>query len=86
MASMATARRYVAVGVLNGLLYAVGGYDGTCVMDTVEVYDPRVDQWKSVASMKSRRRHAAVGVLTCKRPDTTASSGKYANQLFIIMM
>ena len=75
MASMASARRYVAVGVINNLLYAVGGYDGTAVLDTVEVYDPRIDQWKTVASMRSRRRHAAIGMLTCRRPGTTTTLG-----------
>ena len=66
VASMSRARRYVAVGVLNGLLYAVGGYDGTSVLDSVEMYDPKFDQWKSVGTMNSCRRHVAVGVLTGK--------------------
>ena len=64
VAPMNNPRRYVAVGVIGRLLYAVGGYDGNNVLDSVEVYDPKTDQWKYAASMKNRRRHVAVGVLT----------------------
>lgn len=61
---MSNPRRYVAVGVIGSLLYAVGGYDGNNVLDSVEVYDPKTDQWNYAASMKNRRRHVALGVLT----------------------
>lgn len=57
------ARRYVAAAALGGLLYAVGGYDGISVLDSVEAYDPKLDQWKRVESMSNARRHVAVGVL-----------------------
>ena len=57
------ARRYVAAAALGGLLYAVGGYDGISVLDSVEAYDPKLDQWKQVESMSNARRHVAVGVL-----------------------
>ena len=66
VASMAHARRYVAAAALDGLLYAVGGYDGFAVLDSVEVYDPRLDQWKPAANMANPRRHVAVGVLDTK--------------------
>lgn len=56
-------RRYVAAAALGGLLYAVGGYDGISVLDSVEAYDPKLDQWKRVESMSNARRHVAVGVL-----------------------
>ena len=63
---MAHPRRYVAAAALDGLLYAVGGYDGFAVLDSVEVYDPRLDQWKPAANMANPRRHVAVGVLDTK--------------------
>lgn len=72
-------RRYVAVGVLGGLLYAVGGYDGNSVLDSVEVYDPKLDQWKYTSSMKNRRRHVAVGVLSShdlKKASCATKQGK----------
>lgn len=76
VASMSHPRRYVAAAVLNGLLYAIGGYDGFSVLDSVEVYDPRLDQWKRVANMSNARRHVAVGVLDKKDAgDDTSGPG-----------
>lgn len=66
-------RRYVAAIALGGLLYAVGGYDGISVLDSVEVYNPRLDQWKRVESMSNARRHVAVGVLENKDGDSSGS-------------
>lgn len=38
---MTTRRLGVAVAVLGGHLYAIGGSDGQCPLNTVERYDPR---------------------------------------------
>lgn len=38
---MTTRRLGVAVAVLGGYLYAIGGSDGQCPLNTVERYDPR---------------------------------------------
>ena len=40
----------VGVGVLGGLVYAVGGYDGNSrhCLSSVEVYDPDRDIWHQV--------------------------------------
>lgn len=53
---MTTARSRVGVAVLNGLLYAIGGYDGQLRLSTVEVYNPEADSWSKVGSMNSKRR------------------------------
>ena len=45
VAPMHQARRYHSVAVLDRQLYAVGGYDGSHVLDAVEAYDPRSNQW-----------------------------------------
>ncbi|VEL29707.1 unnamed protein product [Protopolystoma xenopodis] len=37
------------------LLYAVGGYDGDRRLDSVERYDPEIDQWTCVASLNTAR-------------------------------
>lgn len=76
VAPMSNPRRYVAVGVIGSLLYAVGGYDGNNVLDSVEVYDPKTDQWNYAASMKNRRRHVALGVLTNVDLGLPSSSNK----------
>lgn len=69
-------RRYVAAAVLGGLLYAVGGYDGISVLDSVEVYNPKHDQWRRVESMSNARRHVAVGVLEKKESEGAGPGNK----------
>jgi hypothetical protein len=39
-ASMPTARAYLGIAVLNDVLYAIGGFDGTNWLSTVEQYTP----------------------------------------------
>ncbi len=56
-ASLSTARGGLAVAVLQGKLYAMSGYDGTLNPDAVEVYDPQMDAWASVASLPTPRDH-----------------------------
>ncbi len=50
-------RRGAGVGVMDGLLYAVGG-SGSVVRKTAEVYDPTSKTWKKIAKMSFRRKHA----------------------------
>ena len=51
---------FVGVGVLNNLLYAVGGHDGPLVRKSVEVYDPTTNTWRQVADMNMCRRNAGI--------------------------
>lgn len=60
---MRTARSRVGVAVVNGLLYAIGGYDGQSRLSTVEVYNPETDSWTRVSSMNSQRRLVRRSVL-----------------------
>ncbi|XP_041103572.1 kelch-like protein 18 isoform X3 [Polyodon spathula] len=52
---MTTTRSRVGVAVVNGLLYAIGGYDGQSRLSTVEVFNPETETWTRVASMNSNR-------------------------------
>ena len=49
--------------MVNGLVYAVGGFNGSLRVRTVDVYDPVKDSWSSVASMEARRSTLGAAVL-----------------------
>jgi len=59
-ASMPTARGSLGVGVMNGILYAVGG---TAPNNVVEAYDPVANTWTTKAPMPTTRSGLGVGVL-----------------------
>ena len=46
-----------------GLVYAVGGFNGSLRVKTVDEYDPNLDTWTSIASMEARRSTLGVAVL-----------------------
>jgi kelch-like protein 18 len=45
---MSTLRSRVGVTVMNGLLYAIGGFNGYERLRTVEVFDTEQRKWKEV--------------------------------------
>ncbi|KAL7981696.1 hypothetical protein Chor_010891, partial [Crotalus horridus] len=45
VASMSISRDAVGVCLLGDKLYAVGGYDGQAYLNTVESYDPQINEW-----------------------------------------
>lgn len=53
----------VGLAVVNGMLYAVGGFDGTTYLKTIEVYDPDQNHWRLCGSMNYRRLGGGVGVV-----------------------
>ncbi|XP_016658903.1 kelch-like protein 2 isoform X4 [Acyrthosiphon pisum] len=63
VSSMSNKRSHFGVGILNNLLYAVGGYNGASYLKSVECYDPNLDKWNPVAEMSVCRYEAGVGVL-----------------------
>ena len=62
-ASMHHARSGPAVGVVNGILYAVGGDNGTAYFKKVESYDPATNTWRIKAHMPTPRSRLAAGVV-----------------------
>lgn len=58
VAEMSARRSGAGVGVLDGLLYAVGGHDGPLVRKSVECYNPETNSWTPVADMMMCRRNA----------------------------
>ncbi|XP_046398466.1 kelch-like protein diablo isoform X2 [Ischnura elegans] len=51
VSSMATPRSELGLAMLDGCVFAVGGWDGTFGLDSVERYDPWRNQWYPVAPM-----------------------------------
>jgi N-acetylneuraminic acid mutarotase len=64
-APMPTPRHDLGVGVINGVLFAVGGssFSCNCQLSTVEAYDPVSDTWSTKAPMPTVRDSPAVGVV-----------------------
>ena len=57
---------YFVIGVvaLNGMLYVVGGDDGTSNLASVEVYNPKSDSWSMLpSSMGIGRSYAGVCII-----------------------
>ena len=57
---MLSKRCRLGVAALNGKIYAVGGYDGSSFLKSVEVFDPMTNKWSYVSSMKVTRSRVAV--------------------------
>lgn len=55
---MLTRRMGVGVAVLNRLLYAVGGFDGTNRLNSAECYYPERDEWRMITPMNTIRSGA----------------------------
>ena len=60
VAPMSGQRSSMGVAVLQGKLYAVGGWDGSTCLDTVERFDPATNAWEAVVPMSAKRQ--ALGV------------------------
>ena len=59
-----TPRSNAGAAVVNGLIYLVGGNDGTgTLVSSVDVYDPRSDSWTKKASMPTPRTMLAVAAV-----------------------
>lgn len=49
---------------INGLLYVIGGDDGSCNLSSVEYYDPAADKWSLIpTNMSNGRSYAGVSVI-----------------------
>lgn len=59
----------VGLAVVNGQLYAVGGFDGSTYLKTVEMFDRDSNQWRHAGSMNYRRLGGGVGVVRLANED-----------------
>lgn len=53
----------VGVVYMGGTVYAVGGFNGSLRVRTVDAYDPVKDEWCCVSSMQDRRSTLGAAVL-----------------------
>src|SRR6185503_8779973 len=63
---MPTPRRALALASLGDRIVAVGGFDGTNLLGTVEIYDPRTDAWTAAAPMPTPRAGLALAAFNGK--------------------
>ena len=93
---MDSEREGAGMAVVDGVLYAVGGYDGRSYLSSVERYGAAADAWTAVASMGSKRSRVGVAVLDgeggpltlselraagCSTSEVSAARGSSAAQL-----
>ncbi|KAF4525766.1 hypothetical protein B566_EDAN002028 [Ephemera danica] len=52
MAPMMFSRSELGLAVLDGHLYAIGGWEGTCRLDSVERFNPHTNMWEMIAPVK----------------------------------
>ncbi|XP_065053298.1 kelch-like protein 17 isoform X2 [Rhopilema esculentum] len=63
IAPMSSRRARLGVGSAFGMVYAVGGFDGSQDLASVEMYNPKSNKWVSSAPMGTRRSSLGVDVL-----------------------
>ena len=67
LAPMPTARQELATAVLNGKIYAIGGYDSSGTpTNIVEVYDPTTNTWTSAHPIPVALHHNSAAVAAGK--------------------
>ncbi len=71
---------------MNGQLYAVGGFDGTTYLKTVEVYERETSSWRHAGNMNYRRLGGGVGVVKLANEDmqSMASSQSAAVSIDVV--
>ncbi|XP_029348331.1 ring canal kelch homolog isoform X2 [Acyrthosiphon pisum] len=60
---MLVKRQHLGIGVINNYVFAVGGYDGECFLNSAEVFDCRNRKWRLISNMSTKRSGVGLGVL-----------------------
>ncbi|XP_016658814.1 ring canal kelch homolog [Acyrthosiphon pisum] len=61
--NMLVDRNYFGVGVLNECIYAVGGLSGVSILNSAEIFDVSIQEWRLLSSLSTERMDLGVGVL-----------------------
>lgn len=64
----------MGLAVVNGVLMAIGGFDGTTYLKTCEVFDPDANMWKLSGSMIYRRLGGGVGVIKMTKENSNGAA------------
>lgn len=56
-------RRHVATAVIDGVIFAVGGHNGSEHLNTVERFDPAIGKWELCQAMVTCRRGMSAAIL-----------------------
>ena len=60
---MLTPREWIAAAAVDGIIYAIGGWDGGRDRSTVEAYDPATDTWTTKGDMPTIRTTPTASVV-----------------------
>jgi kelch-like protein 20 len=66
-------RSGVGLAIVNGLIYAVGGFDGNYYLRSAENFDPETNLWRPCATMNYRRLGGGVAVMKMAPQDQLAA-------------
>ena len=57
VAEMSSRRYNLGVGILDGIMYAIGGTNGSISLKSVEAYNPSIGVWSSIADLNLCREN-----------------------------
>jgi len=78
-APMPTALSGLASSATSSLIYVIGGWNGSAVVNTVEVYNPTLDSWSTItAASMPTARNRLTSSLTSSLTGTTTTTLIYA--------
>lgn len=70
---MSIGRDAIGVALLGETLFAVGGYDGTQYLKTVEKYDVETNEWSQLTPLNYNRAGACVVSVPNHVPSTSST-------------
>ncbi len=76
-------RCYISVAVLDGFIYAIGGFDGHGRLKSTERYDADTNQWTLTASMNERRSDASATSLQGRVRTMRSTRLNYSTRIFM---